>query len=636
MRITQPTVWVRPSFLLLSGLALAGLSLSFSPLHAQEAAATGASPAPPALPAAIRPNPAGAPPVRLTLTDALNLALEENPGVGAVEDRIATARARARGVAGRTDPQLSATGTLIRQGPISTVTFPGQNGQPPQSIRLGTPTSKTVSINAVKPFDLSGEVGVARDIAQRGITSAELDLARAQNDLLLSVYNAYYGTLRADQFVNVAEEAVAAAQEQLRVAEVSYREGALARFDVTRAAVQVENLRQDLVTAQKNSSLARAQLLNALGISPTTPIEIVPVELPAPAVVPSAIIPVNGGSPLPPAGSEAPATVPPGDAGTEEAAPALPPERSGGTDPKTVERAESAPPSDPPAQDLPGTVTPSPEPPNVEAEVAVVSDLPLDLAPALDAAYALRPEVLNAANAVRIAERNVDLARRARRPDASLTGQYLFTPDAAGFSSNQRSWNIAAQLTIPIYQGRIVSAQVEEARAEVEAAQSTLQQVRQSVALDVRSALLDLQEAARRRQTAAANVGQAREALRIAQVRFQAGVSTSVEVTDAQFAYIQAQTNQVNAEFDYLSAEARLRRAVGRLVPEATREQVQSRPGPPPPTTVSPAASPANGPTIDNRNGNTSAPKENPSPSTEDGSAPATAPDATPGQEEQN
>ncbi|MBW3625157.1 MAG: TolC family protein, partial [Armatimonadetes bacterium] len=237
-------------------------------------------------PAAIRPNPAGEP-VRLTLSDALNLALEENPGVGAVEDRIAGARARADAARALLDPNVSATGTLTRQGPISTITFPGQAGQPPQTITLGKPYTKTVSVNARKPFDLSGEVRVQRDIAQRGITSAELDLARAENDLLLSVYNAFYGVLRSDRFVNVAEEAVAAAQEQFRVAEVSYREGALARFDVTRAAVQVENLRQNLVTAQKNASLARAQLLNALGIGPATPIELVPVDLPESIGAPS-------------------------------------------------------------------------------------------------------------------------------------------------------------------------------------------------------------------------------------------------------------------------------------------------------------------------------------------------------------
>ena len=57
------------------------------------------------------------------------------------------------------------------------------------------------------------------------------------------------------------------------------------------------------------------------------------------------------------------------------------------------------------------------------------------------------------------------------------------------------------------------------------------------------------------------------EALRIAQVRYRAGVSTSVEVTDAQVALTLAQTNQVNAEYNYLDAQTALARAIGRYAP---------------------------------------------------------------------
>jgi outer membrane protein TolC len=88
-------------------------------------------------------------------------------------------------------------------------------------------------------------------------------------------------------------------------------------------------------------------------------------------------------------------------------------------------------------------------------------------------------------------------------------------------------------------------------------------QTRQAIAREVRSSLLNLTEAEARRSTAAANTDQAREALRIARVRYQSGVSTSVEVTDAELALTQAQTNQVNAEYDVLSARAAALRSLG-------------------------------------------------------------------------
>src|SRR5262249_48932142 len=95
----------------------------------------------------------------------------------------------------------------------------------------------------------------------------------------------------------------------------------------------------------------------------------------------------------------------------------------------------------------------------------------------------------------------------------------------------------------------------------------------------VRRALAVLRQAQLNRQTTAANVQQAQEALRIAQVRYRAGVSTNVEVTDAQVALTQAQTNQVNAEYDYLDAEAGLAGALGRYAPSVTGQT--SRPMPP-------------------------------------------------------
>ncbi|MFN7016238.1 MAG: TolC family protein, partial [Fimbriimonadales bacterium] len=53
--------------------------------------------------------------------------------------------------------------------------------------------------------------------------------------------------------------------------------------------------------------------------------------------------------------------------------------------------------------------------------------------------------------------------------------------------------------------------------------------------------------------------------LRLARVRFEAGVSPQLEISDAELAFTQAQTNFVNAQFDYLDAYAALQRAIGTI-----------------------------------------------------------------------
>jgi outer membrane protein TolC len=183
---------------------------------------------------------------------------------------------------------------------------------------------------------------------------------------------------------------------------------------------------------------------------------------------------------------------------------------------------------------------------------------------------AQRPEVLEAQHTV---SQNTELIRfqqRARLPQFSITGSYTLTPDNSGLASVDHMWQIGAGVTLDLFDAGLVRSRVREARAARDTAAAVLTQARQAVALDVRTALATLRQAQLNRQTTAANVQQAQEALRIAQVRYRAGVSTSVEVTDAQVALTQAQTNQVNAEYDYLDAQTALARALGRYAPKGS------------------------------------------------------------------
>jgi outer membrane protein TolC len=246
---------------------------------------------------------------------------------------------------------------------------------------------------------------------------------------------------------------------------------------------------------------------------------------------------------------------------------------------------------------------------------AVLAGLPLDLQSALKEAYGDRPEIENAVTGLSIAQRNLDLARKGNKPSLGIGAQYQFTPDSTGFSSVKKSWSLTAQVTVPIFDGGLTRARVNEAKADVNSARASVVTAKQAVALDVRGALLDLQEAMRQRQTTAANVVQAREAFRIAQVRFKAGVSTTVEVTDAQVALTQALNNQVNADYSFLTAEARLRKALGRLIPQDTKAAVEAKPGPPPADPTGPALPAKSGATTDTK----TAPPSSNSPATPSG-----------------
>jgi outer membrane protein TolC len=88
-------------------------------------------------------------------------------------------------------------------------------------------------------------------------------------------------------------------------------------------------------------------------------------------------------------------------------------------------------------------------------------------------------------------------------------------------------------------------------------------QLRKDVEAQVAQARLAVVTAWERIGAAAANVTAARKSLESAEARFKAGLAIPIEVTDAQLTYYNAQLNATTALYDYFTALAALRNAVG-------------------------------------------------------------------------
>ncbi len=176
----------------------------------------------------------------------------------------------------------------------------------------------------------------------------------------------------------------------------------------------------------------------------------------------------------------------------------------------------------------------------------------------------MRPEVLGAEAALAAAHRGVYVARRSYMPSMALNAQFTYEPNAAGFSPKTTANQVSLSFSLPLWDGGVAQAEVEQAKANVDTAQTTLRQTIDQIDLDVRNAYLTLLQARDRVTVANQALSQARESYRLAMVRYTSGVSTQVEVSSAQAALTQAEQNQVNALYDYNSARSQLDGAVGR------------------------------------------------------------------------
>jgi outer membrane protein TolC len=202
----------------------------------------------------------------------------------------------------------------------------------------------------------------------------------------------------------------------------------------------------------------------------------------------------------------------------------------------------------------------------------VVLELTDDLAPqqtsgtqgeALARALRERPEAVELGSRLAAARAAIDLAASGGRPSVSLGAGYDLTGTGAGGSAGV--WSVALGVTLLVFDGGITRERIREARLRVEQLTVLEAETNQRIEVEVRQAWLALQQANGELTPATRAVEQAREAARLAIVRYEAGVGTSLEVTSAQAALAQAEVTLATARFGHHLARSRLLLATGAL-----------------------------------------------------------------------
>ena len=122
-------------------------------------------------------------------------------------------------------------------------------------------------------------------------------------------------------------------------------------------------------------------------------------------------------------------------------------------------------------------------------------------------------------------------------------------------------------LSVPFFTGFRIDAQAEEARLRQRSTEKQAQDLSNSIARDVRVAVLNAQTAFRRIGVADAFRNQTAQALALAQTRYKLGLSSIVELSQAQLQSTQAAVAFVNARYDYLLSLRALDYARGQLAP---------------------------------------------------------------------
>jgi outer membrane protein TolC len=135
---------------------------------------------------------------------------------------------------------------------------------------------------------------------------------------------------------------------------------------------------------------------------------------------------------------------------------------------------------------------------------------------------------------------------------------------------------VAGSIKIPIWQGGRVAGDIEQSEASLDQRKAEAEDVRGRIESDIRNAYLDLQAAASQLELSKNNQGVARETLRLTREKLDAGISDSVEVTQASEAVASADLDYITALFAHNLAKLSLARALGgaeRRVPDYLKIQ---------------------------------------------------------------
>ena len=417
-------------------------------------------------------NPASVPPAAqnsngqmLTLQDAEKIALQNHPQIQAATQLALAAAAQVKEVQSAYYPQASGALTGAE----------AENNSRISAGFLNSPSLFDKFAEGVSVSQLVTDFGRTHEFSKSSNFHAQAQqekVVATRADVLLGVNLAYFGALKAQSVLHVAEETVKARQLVVDQVSALAKSNLKSGLDVSFSNVDLARAQLLLVQAQNDLQSSYAQLSDALGYSDQRTFQLVDEPLP--------------GSPPP------------------------------------------------------------------------------DVAPLLVEAFQNRPEIIGQGLDVKSAQSYATAERDLWFPTISAAGVTGLAPyrqeslpsryAAAGFNVN-----------VPLFNGRLFNAEHTEATARARAQELFLRDLENRITQDVRTSWLNVISAYQRLSLTQQLLDQTTQAFDLAKGRYGLGLSSIIELSQAQLSLTEAQVEQVSAQYDYESQTANLNYQLGRV-----------------------------------------------------------------------
>jgi len=414
---------------------------------------------------------------RLTLKQAMEIALKEHPSLKETKEKVFAAKYQIGASRAAYLPQVTYTHNLYWGN-----SFPSTSGASAISgvPGLGGYGAKTTDyyVNRVSLTQLIFDFGKTTgqiDQSRSTFRQTQEDYAGNRQKVVLDARTAYFGYLAGLRAVKVTEETVRQNRELVKQAQGFYEVGLKAKIDVTKAEANLYDAEASLIRVKNAAALAQVTLMNALGLK-TWPYQ-----------------------------------------GLED--------------------------------------------------VMEVTPQPQSLAELKAQALSRRPEINKNRYQQEYNQAALQVAKSGWFPTLSSLAAYGWSGANSPFGAEameNRSWWVGAGLTVPLFDGLLAYHNVRTANANIRSTLASSEVLSQDVSKEVEQAYLDVTAAWELIRATKKALEAARENYRLAQGRYQVGVGSIIEVTDAQVQYFQADLKFVQALYDYRVSEAKLDKAIGK------------------------------------------------------------------------
>lgn len=408
--------------------------------------------------------------VHLTLQDAEGLALKNHPLVQAAQDVTFAANQHIREVRAGYYPEFGFDAT-------------SSEGNPQARIGAGFLSASRLFDRFGTGFSLnqlitdSGRTPNLVAESRFRATAAQQDYQATNYDVLLAVNQDYYGTLRAQALVRVAQQTVDARQLLVNQVTALAQNNLRSQLDVSFAQVNLAEARLLLIRAQDQVKRSYAELSRAIGSQQSAMYELV-------------------------------------------------------------------------EQPLPPSPAPDPE-------------------PLVTQAIANRPELASLRSTVQAAGSFEQAEKDLSYPTVSLLGVGGYMPYVNQITLPRtipgEYEGVAVNVTFPIFNGHLFAARREEAHYRALESDQRLRDLQQKIARDVRAAWTSAVTAYQGLDVSAQFLREATLAENLAQGRYDLGLASIVELTQAQLNQTNAEIENLSAKYDYQTQYASLQYAIGAL-----------------------------------------------------------------------